>query len=50
VPTAEAATTRVSKAAIHLPVYESARVTSVQLGSDRRHFRKELFERADSTP
>ena len=29
----KAAPTRVSKAAIHLPVYESARVTSVQLGS-----------------
>src|SRR6202012_3438679 len=26
-----------SKAANHLPVYESARVTSVQLGSDRRN-------------
>ena len=29
----KAAPTRVSKAAIHLPVYVSARVTSVQLGS-----------------
>jgi hypothetical protein len=39
-----------SKADIHLPVYESARVASVQLGSDRHDSFEKIFKGADSTP
>ena len=40
----------VSKAARHPPVYVSARVTSVQLGSDRHDSFENIFKGADSTP